>query len=90
VINTQGSGSAGFASVAVVLEVPVLAVLVVAAWEADEEALLAELHAVREKKMAANKIAEKRGRVSIWSFYLHMWALSIEVEKMVDEKMVTA
>ena len=87
-INTQGSGSAGCASVAVVLEVPVLevpvlAVLVVAVWGADEEELLPELHAAREKKMTANKIAEKRGKVSIWSLYLHKWALSIEVEKMV-------
>jgi hypothetical protein len=85
VINTQGSGSA-VASVAVVLEVPVLEVLVVAAWEADEEVLLAELHAVREKKMDANKIAAKRGKVSIWSFYLHKWALSIEVEKIVTAR----
>jgi hypothetical protein len=83
VINTQGSGSAVFASVAVVLEVPVLAVLVVAASEEVEDALLVELHAVKEKKMAANNIAEKRGKVSIWLFYLYKWPLSIEVEKMV-------
>ena len=78
VINTQGSGSAVFASVAVVLAALVLAALVVAGWEAVEEALLVELHAVREKKMAANNIAEKRSKVSIWSFYLYKWALSID------------
>jgi hypothetical protein len=61
VINTQGSGSAAFVVVALVLSA-----LVVAGWEALEETILVELHAVREKKMAANKIAEKRDKVSIW------------------------
>ena len=60
VINTQGSGSAVFASAAVAS-----AVLVCAGWEAVEESLLAVLHAVSEKKMAANKVAEMRGKVSI-------------------------
>jgi hypothetical protein len=62
VINRQGSGRAVFTPVAVVF-----AVLVVAGWEAVEEALFVELQAVREKKMATNKITESRGKVSIWS-----------------------
>jgi hypothetical protein len=53
VINPQGSGS--------------VVAVVVAAWEAVEGALFIGLHAVREKEMATNKIAENRGKVSIWS-----------------------
>ena len=45
----------------------VFVALVVAGWEAVEEALFVESHAVREKKMATNKITESRGEVSIWS-----------------------
>ena len=75
VINTQGSGSAASALAAVVLAVPAFA-----GWETLEETLLVELHAVREnmvtkKKPAANKIAEKRDKVSIGFFYPCKWLL---------------
>jgi hypothetical protein len=73
VINTQGSGSAASALAAVVLAVPAFT-----GWETLEETLLVELHAIKKKKMAANKIAEKRDRVSIGFFYPCSWLLSMK------------